>query len=235
MSSSVVNGTAGLDEAALRERIDACEYLIGLDYEVAHHESMRDECVVALEKLLSPQEDHKERALAYTHVELLGSLRRRLLRPWEFRLGLDKPYVGEEDEFYYITLHGRPQTRADCEKLPRPCPFVGCRHHLWMEVSPRSRDIKPNHKEQLPWEMKGSTCSLDVVEDNPDGMTLLDIGAHLGVSRERIRQVEEILLQHILTTMGKLLWEGYFPLDNAPGDDYGEEMPDKVRTRLGIK
>lgn len=28
----------------------------------------------------------------------------------------------------------RPRTRGDCFRLPRPCPFVGCRHHLYLDV-----------------------------------------------------------------------------------------------------
>jgi hypothetical protein len=29
----------------------------------------------------------------------------------------------------------RPQRRSDCEDGPRPCPWVGCRYHLWADVS----------------------------------------------------------------------------------------------------
>lgn len=41
----------------------------------------------------------------------------------------------------------RPLTRADCVDGPRPCPWVGCRHHLLIEVAhakPRAgRDARP--------------------------------------------------------------------------------------------
>ncbi len=39
------------------------------------------------------------------------------------------------------------------------------------------------------WE-HGSICTLDLVADNPDGMPLEAIGDLLGVTRERIRQIE---------------------------------------------
>lgn len=29
----------------------------------------------------------------------------------------------------------RPQTRAECQQEARPCPWVGCRHHLLLEVA----------------------------------------------------------------------------------------------------
>lgn len=30
----------------------------------------------------------------------------------------------------------RPRTRGDCEGRPRPCPWVGCRHNLLIDVTP---------------------------------------------------------------------------------------------------
>jgi len=35
------------------------------------------------------------------------------------------------------------------------------------------------------------TCSLDVAEDNGNGMTLEQIGELLGLTAERVRQIEE--------------------------------------------
>ena len=28
----------------------------------------------------------------------------------------------------------RPSTRGDCANIERPCPFVACRHHIYLEV-----------------------------------------------------------------------------------------------------
>lgn len=36
----------------------------------------------------------------------------------------------------------RPKFRADCEDGPRPCPFVGCRLHLLIDVDERGRLFK---------------------------------------------------------------------------------------------
>src|ERR1019366_2346037 len=30
----------------------------------------------------------------------------------------------------------RPKTRGDCVDGPRPCPWAGCRQHLYLEVNP---------------------------------------------------------------------------------------------------
>jgi hypothetical protein len=81
----------------------------------------------------------------------------------------------------------RPQTRADCIDGPRPCPFVACKHHLYLDVSPRTGSIKLNFPDLEVWEMS-STCALDVADGG--GATLEDVGAILNVTRERVRQLE---------------------------------------------
>jgi len=47
-------------------------------------------------------------------------------------------------EYPEETKHLRPRTRADCKDAPRPCPFVSCKHHLYLDVSPRTGAIKMN-------------------------------------------------------------------------------------------
>ena len=127
------------EEGALKETIEACDYLIEAGFEAPSHVELRALCVVALEKL-SPACEKPKRPYR-KGVKLKRS--RRPLKPWELRLGLNKPYVGEGDEYYHMALHERPRTRGDCKNLPRPCPFIGCRHNLWMDILPTSCDIKP--------------------------------------------------------------------------------------------
>jgi hypothetical protein len=81
----------------------------------------------------------------------------------------------------------RPRTRADCQNMPRPCPFVSCEHHLYLDVNPDSGAIKLNFPHLEVWDM-AETCSLDVADRG--GITLEDVGAILNLTRERIRQVE---------------------------------------------
>ena len=82
----------------------------------------------------------------------------------------------------------RPRTRAECRGGCRPCLYVSCRFHLYLDVNEATGSIKLNHPGLEPWEMK-ETCALDIAERG--GLTHEEIGRLLNVTRERARQVEE--------------------------------------------
>lgn len=81
----------------------------------------------------------------------------------------------------------RPRTRAECANGERPCPFVSCKHHLYLDVSAKTGAIKLNFPDLEVWEMT-ETCALDVADRG--GTTLEEVGAIMNLTRERIRQVE---------------------------------------------
>lgn len=81
----------------------------------------------------------------------------------------------------------KPQSRTECSTGIRPCPFVSCKHHLYLDVNPETGSIKLNFPHLDVWEM-GETCSLDVAERG--GITLEEVGEIMNLTRERIRQVE---------------------------------------------
>ncbi len=81
----------------------------------------------------------------------------------------------------------RPRSRAECKDGPRPCPWVSCKHHLYLDVNPETGSIKLNFPDLEVWEMK-ETCSLDVADRN--GITLEEVGEIMNLTRERLRQVE---------------------------------------------
>jgi Sigma-70, region 4 len=81
----------------------------------------------------------------------------------------------------------KPRMREECAGGPRPCPFVSCKHHLFIDVSPKTGAIKLNFPDLEVWELKES-CALDVADRG--GTTLEDVGAIMNLTRERIRQVE---------------------------------------------
>ena len=81
----------------------------------------------------------------------------------------------------------RPKSRHECGQMQRPCPFVSCSHHLYLDVNPETGAIKLNFPHLEVWEM-AETCSLDVADRG--GITLEEVGAILNLTRERIRQVE---------------------------------------------
>jgi hypothetical protein len=81
----------------------------------------------------------------------------------------------------------KPRFRAECVGGERPCPFVSCKHHLYLDVSARTGAIKLNFPDLEVWEMT-ETCALDVADRG--GTTLEEVGAIMNLTRERIRQVE---------------------------------------------
>jgi hypothetical protein len=81
----------------------------------------------------------------------------------------------------------RPQTRDECRGEARPCPWVACKHHLYLDVNPETGSIKINFPDLEPWDLQ-HTCALDVAERG--GITLEEVGEIMNLTRERIRQVE---------------------------------------------
>jgi hypothetical protein len=81
----------------------------------------------------------------------------------------------------------KPRFRAECAGGERPCPFVSCKHHLYLDVSAKTGAIKLNFPDLEVWEMT-ETCALDVSDRG--GTTLEEVGAIMNLTRERIRQVE---------------------------------------------
>lgn len=86
----------------------------------------------------------------------------------------------------------RPKTRGECEHAERPCPWVSCRHHLYLEVNRRNGSIKFVFPDLEPDELTHS-CSLDLADDGPHTLDML--GEALNFTRERVRQLEDIALR----------------------------------------
>jgi len=85
--------------------------------------------------------------------------------------------------------HWRPTTRADCASVPRPCPYVGCKWNLYLDVTPCG-SIAFRDPGIEPWDVPPEeSCALDVADRG--GETLADIGRMISVSRERARQLGE--------------------------------------------
>jgi hypothetical protein len=91
----------------------------------------------------------------------------------------------------------RPKSRVECISGPRPCPFVACKHHLYLDVNPDTGSIKLNFPDVPVWEMR-ETCALDIADRG--GVTLEEVGEILNLTRERIRQVEVMGLEKLRET-----------------------------------
>lgn len=95
---------------------------------------------------------------------------------------------------YPNTGHWRPQCRSDCANVPRPCPYVGCRYNLYLDVH-KTGKIKYNLGRIEPWDVPpGQSCALDLAELG--AMTLEDTGTVMGLTRERVRQLQDVMLEH---------------------------------------
>jgi len=101
----------------------------------------------------------------------------------------------------------RPRTRADCIDGPRPCPWVGCRYHLYLSVSPETGAVNLTHPNCEPWELE-ETCALDIADRG--GTTLEEIARYYNRTRERIRQIEEIGLRKIRCSKRRRSYIGDF-------------------------
>jgi hypothetical protein len=84
----------------------------------------------------------------------------------------------------------RPRTRGACRGAERPCPWVGCRHNLYLHVLPSGAIQVPDgvQPDEMP---PDRSCALDLVEQHPSGMTLEQVAQCIGgLTRERVRQIE---------------------------------------------
>jgi hypothetical protein len=87
-----------------------------------------------------------------------------------------------------------PLTRGECEQVERPCPFISCKWHLFLDVDRKNGSIKFNYPDLLDHtgapelEYLSETCALDIADRG--GITLEVLGEILNVTRERARQLE---------------------------------------------
>jgi hypothetical protein len=109
----------------------------------------------------------------------------------------------------------RPESRAECISAQRPCPWMSCRFHLGLEMSPVG-GLRYHDPERL--DEMADTCALDVADRG--AITLDEVGTLTGVTRERIRQVESYALYQIKSAPGRL-------------GPYRYHLEDVMRTREG--
>lgn len=130
-------------------------------------------------------EDPRVRGKTLSRKQMTRELRRQM------REGTADP----EEQKLREELEGmRPRTRADCAEGPRPCLFVSCKYHLYLDVNPRTGSVKLNFPDKELWELE-ETCALDVSDRG--GITLEEVGAIMNLTRERVRQVETRGIHHM--------------------------------------
>jgi len=108
------------------------------------------------------------------------------------RKRLTRAEMAEGKELLPYMEYRRPKTRVECRDGIRPCPFVSCRYHLYLDVNPVTGTLKLNFPGLKVWEMP-FTCALDVADMG--GRTLEEVGQILNMTRERVRQLESSALK----------------------------------------
>jgi len=99
----------------------------------------------------------------------------------------------EAERFVPVAHLTRPRTRGECEAVARPCPFVSCRYHLYLDVT-GDGSIKLNFPDLEPDELV-ETCALDVADT--EGESLEVVGELMNITRERIRQLESKAIERL--------------------------------------
>jgi len=96
----------------------------------------------------------------------------------------------------------RPRTRGECGS-ERPCPWVGCRYHLRLDVLASGEGVRVNRSD-VETESMAETCALDVADARgAEGATLDEVGELVGITRERVRQIEGAALVKLLRHLRK--------------------------------
>lgn len=114
-----------------------------------------------------------------------------------------------------------PVKRGECMQVVRPCPFVGCRYHLFLNVNRWGGVNFPYGSDPAVIADMPTTCALDVAAGDP--LTLKECGLLMNLNRERIRQLEEGALAKFKAYFKKngIKWEGEMPREDevvrAPG------------------
>lgn len=84
----------------------------------------------------------------------------------------------------------RPRVREDCTEVSRPCPYVACRHNMYLDVIGPRGSIRFNYPDKQPWDIdENESCSLDIIESRLE-LSIREVGMALGITHEGARQIE---------------------------------------------
>ena len=92
----------------------------------------------------------------------------------------------------------------------RRCPWLGCRHHLVIDITgggavsmPGAMSAPTDDDILERWARAEHHCVLDVVDDQPGERTLQQVAELLDITRERVRQIEARAMDDALLKAGR--------------------------------
>ena len=127
---------------------------------------------------------------------MVKNLYKKLRRGRSSRSSFEPKGRRPEDPVQYMseTVNLYEATEGACMACIEPCPRTMCRYHIHSDA--RKLQIMKRVESE-------TTCSLKLA--NRGGMTLEEIGSIMGLTRERVRQIEtrgKTRLRHILEKEG---------------------------------
>lgn len=159
--------------------------------------------------------DETEDAEAPTR-DVRRSRRRHAVRPLTISVKRLPKYELEAGRRLYpeATAHMKPRSRAECIDGPRPCPFVSCQHHLYLDVSPETGAIQLVFPD-LEVEDMDESCARDVAARG--GATLEAVAVMMNLTREAVRQIENKALRKLERKPSMKALAAEFDLDASAG------------------
>lgn len=94
-----------------------------------------------------------------------------------------------------VPFYWRPTTRGECVNACRPCPFVGCKYHLFLEVI-KSGGISFNVGDDVKnLQRMAQTCALDVAAHGQHSAR--NVGRLLNLTHQAVSKIEEKALEKV--------------------------------------
>lgn len=107
------------------------------------------------------------------------------------------------------TLPTRPRCRAQCKNGPRPCPWVSCRYHLYLNVCRGGRlRFKWGPDVIAALEKMPDTCALDVADRGPTDertgvLTWAEVGRRFNITHMAVILEARVAHKKMLHYLGR--------------------------------
>lgn len=167
--------------------------------------------------------DHKTHCVTATHNLRVEAVKFRRAPRLDTRGSVLVRSLPVPDDDLLPVLPDRPRTRGDCAGGSRPCPWVGCRYHLAIEVHLRTGKVRARPEAEDDLSCLPETCSLDVADRGPNKLDTVALA--MGVTRERARQIEERALGKLRTGAPGLREHLDASSATCPSTSFGERAP----------